>query len=170
MYLANDVIQNSKKKGPEYGREFLKVLPKAFLHIGECCVGDEKTLGSLSRILNIWEERGVYDAKTVKDFRVSLQQKPAASSASGTPADEDLNSNGSDSIDAAASSTAKRKSIGLSDKDGAGKRAKSSNVSTTDSQAERLKLETTIEVNGAVETHIVLNQLEPAGNWAIECT
>ncbi|KAL1450791.1 hypothetical protein WDU94_003111 [Cyamophila willieti] len=30
MYLANDVIQNSKKKGPEYGKEFGHVLRRAF--------------------------------------------------------------------------------------------------------------------------------------------
>jgi len=35
MYLANDVIQNSKKKGPEYGKEFNHVLGKVFAHIGE---------------------------------------------------------------------------------------------------------------------------------------
>lgn len=29
MYLANDVIQNSKKKGPEYGKEFGVVLEDA---------------------------------------------------------------------------------------------------------------------------------------------
>jgi len=28
MYLGNDVIQNSKKKGPEYSKEFGKILPK----------------------------------------------------------------------------------------------------------------------------------------------
>ena len=30
MYLANDVIQNSKKKGPEFTREFATVLPDAY--------------------------------------------------------------------------------------------------------------------------------------------
>ena len=28
LYVANDVIQNSKKKGPEYRTEFAKVLPR----------------------------------------------------------------------------------------------------------------------------------------------
>ena len=30
MYLANDVVQNSKKKGPEYGKEFGSVMKKVF--------------------------------------------------------------------------------------------------------------------------------------------
>lgn len=169
MYLANDVIQNSKKKGPEYGREFLKVLPKAFQHIGECCANDEKTLGSLSRILNIWEERGVYDSKAVKEFRDAVQ--PAATSASAatsvgsTPAlEEDLHSNGSDSNELGAALATKRKANSAiaaeSLKDSAVKRPKSS---TASGATDQLKLETTVEVNGAVEKHVVLSQHEPAG-------
>ncbi|KAJ8303029.1 hypothetical protein KUTeg_019425 [Tegillarca granosa] len=30
MYLANDVIQNSKKKGPDFARDFGSVLPDAY--------------------------------------------------------------------------------------------------------------------------------------------
>lgn len=30
MYLANDVIQNSKRKGLEYKLEFTRALPRAF--------------------------------------------------------------------------------------------------------------------------------------------
>lgn len=80
MYLANDVIQNSKKKGPEYGKEFSNVLPKVFSHIGETCKSD-KLMGSLGRILNIWKERGVYDSKTIADFRTRLSHEatPSAS-------------------------------------------------------------------------------------------
>ena len=33
LYLANDVIQNSKKKGDELPREFAKILPDAFIHV-----------------------------------------------------------------------------------------------------------------------------------------
>jgi len=68
MYLANDVIQNSKKKGPEFGKEFGNVLRKCFEDIVKhgC---DEKTRNSLNRILAIWEERGVYDSRQIEDFR-----------------------------------------------------------------------------------------------------
>lgn len=31
LYLANDIIQNSKKKGPEFHRDFKPVLKEAFL-------------------------------------------------------------------------------------------------------------------------------------------
>ncbi len=32
LYLANDVVQNSKKKGPEFSRDFKTVLPYAYKH------------------------------------------------------------------------------------------------------------------------------------------
>lgn len=72
MYLANDVIQNSKRKGPEFGKEFGSVLKKAFEHFSlpEC---DEKTIRNLNRILQVWEERGVYDSKMIKEFKKALE-------------------------------------------------------------------------------------------------
>lgn len=71
MYLANDVIQNSKKKGPEYGKEFGGVLKNAFEMMGQkkC---SEKTMKSITRILNIWEERGVYDKRQIAEFKNAL--------------------------------------------------------------------------------------------------
>lgn len=66
MYLANDVIQNSKKKGPEFGKEFETVLPKAFEHMKGF---DEKTRERLNRLLHIWEERGVYDKIQITEFK-----------------------------------------------------------------------------------------------------
>lgn len=92
MYLANDIIQNSKKKGPEYGKEFLKVLRKAFNHIGDVCRMEDRTIGSLGRILKIWEDRGVYDEKAIEEFRMELNREgekkvtDATASAENTPA------------------------------------------------------------------------------------
>ncbi|XP_015173599.1 PREDICTED: regulation of nuclear pre-mRNA domain-containing protein 1B isoform X2 [Polistes dominula] len=69
MYLANDVIQNSKKKGPEFGKEFETVLPKAFEHMKGF---DEKTRERLNRLLQIWEERGVYDKVQIAEFKAAF--------------------------------------------------------------------------------------------------
>lgn len=100
MYLANDVIQNSKKKGPEYGKEFAQILPKVFTHIGESCTSD-KLFGSLGRILNIWEERGVYDTKQIAEYRSRLNKEnkdnnaAASSSANSSATVTEQNTNGS---------------------------------------------------------------------------
>lgn len=69
MYLANDVIQNSKKKGPEFGKEFETVLPKAFEHMKRF---DDKTRERLGRLLQIWEERGVYDKVQITEFKTAF--------------------------------------------------------------------------------------------------
>lgn len=35
MYLANDVIQNSRKKGPEFTKEFASALKAAFTNVSK---------------------------------------------------------------------------------------------------------------------------------------
>lgn len=164
MYLANDVIQNSKKKGPEYGKEFLKVLQKAFTHIGETCHADEKTIGSLSRILKIWDERAVYDSKTVQDYRNALNREKNDNAESGEK-------NVSAEVVQAAAVPEKRKASEKSSSDKHHHKESKRHKSTTgthqahqthQTHRERVKSET-IEVNGTVETHVILNQHAPAG-------
>lgn len=72
MYLSNDVIQNSKKKGPEYGKEFGSILNDVFTHVGEVCTGDD-IFNRIYRILSIWEERGVYEPNQIKVWFTNLQ-------------------------------------------------------------------------------------------------
>ena len=73
MYLANDVIQNSKKKGPEYTKEFNLVLKSAFEFVSKGA--DDKMLQSLDRIINIWKERNIYDSNTLSEFRKHVRPK-----------------------------------------------------------------------------------------------
>lgn len=168
MYLANDVIQNSKKKGPEYGKEFAKVLLRAFQHIGEHCAGDEKTLGSLSRILKIWDERGVYDAESVQEFRDTLNSElKSADSAAGDKANE--SGAAVSAVATAAAAGEKRKSDKKDDKDNNSKRHKQTTAAAAAAAAaivpkEKVRSET-IEVNGMVETHVILSQHIPSGTF-----
>lgn len=74
MYLANDVIQNSKKKGPEFVKEFGSVLPKAFAHIS-VRNPDKNTHAGLRRILSVWQERNVFDADQISEFDQYLPDK-----------------------------------------------------------------------------------------------
>jgi len=76
MYLANDVIQNSKKKGPEYAKEFGNVLRKAFQYVGKNA--DEKTEQGLNRLINVWQERGVYNINQLDGFRNSFKKPTLA--------------------------------------------------------------------------------------------
>uniref|UniRef100_A0A1J3DS91 Regulation of nuclear pre-mRNA domain-containing protein 1A n=1 Tax=Noccaea caerulescens TaxID=107243 RepID=A0A1J3DS91_NOCCA len=58
MYLANDILQNSKRQGNEFVQAFWNVLPKAVKDI--VAQGDDRGKGVVSRLVKIWEERRVF--------------------------------------------------------------------------------------------------------------
>lgn len=143
MYLANDVIQNSKKKGPEYGKEFGSILAKVFKHIAQTCKED-KTFNSLDRILSIWEERGVYESNVIKEFYTNLH-----SDAGEKPAEESKKRKPEESSSQPSSS-------------GNNSESKKSKSSLTPSK-DKVKSEV-VEVNGKVETHVTLSPHIPIGD------
>lgn len=67
MYLANDVVQNSKKKGPEFSKEYGLVMRKAFDHMSSIDL-DDKTVNSLGRLIGIWQERQIFDKKVIHEI------------------------------------------------------------------------------------------------------
>ncbi|XP_040288288.1 regulation of nuclear pre-mRNA domain-containing protein 1A [Bufo bufo] len=70
LYLANDVIQNSKRKGPEFTKDFAPVIVHAFRHVSsEVDEGCKKHLG---RVLSIWEERAVYENDILDNLKTAL--------------------------------------------------------------------------------------------------
>lgn len=71
IYLVNDVIQNSRKKGPEFRDQFGPVLAPAFKLMGQA-MADENTQKRLERILNIWGDRNLFDAKLMSEFKKAL--------------------------------------------------------------------------------------------------
>lgn len=61
LYLANDILQNSRRKGSEFVNEFWKVLPSALRHVyGN---GDEYGKKVVTRLVDIWEERKVFGSR-----------------------------------------------------------------------------------------------------------
>ncbi|KAF8080622.1 hypothetical protein N665_0932s0022 [Sinapis alba] len=62
LYLANDILQNSKRQGNEFVQEFWNVLPKAVKDI--VSQGDDRGKGVVSRLVNIWEERKVFGSRS----------------------------------------------------------------------------------------------------------
>lgn len=138
MFLANDVIQNSKRKGPEYANEFSKVLTRAFGHIRDACSEDKKTIESLQRILSIWLDRHVYDETQIADYRKALGVSAASS-------------NGESTSDKKRRHEEVAAPVVVSP-------AKKSKVSK-----EHSKSEVEIEVNGKKETHVTLSPHEAFG-------
>ncbi|CAL1538487.1 unnamed protein product [Lymnaea stagnalis] len=85
VYLANDVIQNSKKKGPEFSKDFAHILPDAFTQAAK--EADDKMKASLVRVINIWKDRGVYDKSFIKRLKTCAGFVPTGPSPS-TPASQ----------------------------------------------------------------------------------
>lgn len=79
LYLANDILQNSRRKGSEFVNEFWKVLPTALKHVYDH--GDESGKKAATRLVDIWEERKVFGSRLqgLKDELVANQGKDPAS-------------------------------------------------------------------------------------------
>lgn len=74
FYLANDVIQNCKRKNAiVYRTTFTDLLPEA-MHLIRA-TKDAKVKKSVERILSIWEERNVYSEEFISQLRNSLARK-----------------------------------------------------------------------------------------------
>ncbi|XP_010519842.1 PREDICTED: regulation of nuclear pre-mRNA domain-containing protein 1B-like isoform X2 [Tarenaya hassleriana] len=77
LYLANDILQNSKRQGNEFVSEFWKVLPGALKDIAS--KGDERGKGVVSRLVGIWEERRVFGSrsKSLRDVMLADEAPPS---------------------------------------------------------------------------------------------
>ncbi|XP_031391914.1 regulation of nuclear pre-mRNA domain-containing protein 1B-like [Punica granatum] len=75
LYLANDILQNSRRKGSEFVNEFWKVLPAALKHVYRN--GDDHGKKVVTRLVNIWEERKVFGSRGhgLKDDMLGVIEK-----------------------------------------------------------------------------------------------
>ncbi|XP_038979983.1 UPF0400 protein C337.03-like [Phoenix dactylifera] len=61
LYLANDILQNSRRKGSEFVNEFWKVLPGCLKNAYEN--GEENGKKVVMRLVEIWDERKVFGSR-----------------------------------------------------------------------------------------------------------
>ncbi|KAH9771047.1 CID domain-containing protein [Citrus sinensis] len=80
LYLANDILQNSRRKGSEFVNEFWKVLPAALKHVYDN--GDEYGKKAVTRLVDIWEERKVFGSRGqgLKDEMLGKNPPPVPAS------------------------------------------------------------------------------------------
>ena len=67
LFLVNDVLQHSKRKGPQFVDAFGHILPK--------CMADYKDLESkaqIERMLDIWESREVFHKHIISAMKYNL--------------------------------------------------------------------------------------------------
>lgn len=72
FYLANDVIQYSKRKNYDFVDSWGTALQRA-----TTMVRDEKVKHKIERIFNIWEQRAVYNDEFLSDLNGLLSINPA---------------------------------------------------------------------------------------------
>jgi len=70
IFLANDVIQNSRKKSSAFADDFKDVLPGAFHFTFVRCKDKEKK--SLIRVLDIWGSRGVFPNDFIDSIKIEM--------------------------------------------------------------------------------------------------
>ncbi|KAF5199595.1 Regulation of nuclear pre-mrna domain-containing protein 1b [Thalictrum thalictroides] len=61
LYLANDILQNSRRKGSEFVNEFWKYLPAALKDVFQN--SDDTGKKSVLRLVDIWDERKVFGSR-----------------------------------------------------------------------------------------------------------
>lgn len=79
FYLANDVIQHSKRRNYEFVDSWGTSLQKA-----TTLVRDDKVKEKISRIFNIWEQREIYSEEFIADLHGLLAINPAKKTPSNT--------------------------------------------------------------------------------------
>jgi len=82
LYLANDVMQTSRKKGGEFIKEFSKVLPKTVEFVYR--TSDTQTHKAILRLIEIWEERRVLSSPVIEEMKSMLFPKGKVLSANDT--------------------------------------------------------------------------------------
>eukprot|EP00850_Spirogloea_muscicola_P022352 SM000290S10886 [mRNA] locus=s290:107220:110651:+ [translate_table: standard] len=83
LYLANDILQNSRRKGPEFVNEFWRALPPALQAVA---VLDDVASNIVGRLIDIWDDRKVFSAVSAKDKNLrDLLLGPVAASAPFSP-------------------------------------------------------------------------------------
>lgn len=87
IYLANDIVQNAKRKNaPAFIDDFKNILKETVPYLR-----DEKIKKTVERVFSIWEDRSIFDPKfinSLKDFlnnnRTSSSTTPKIKSSSAT--------------------------------------------------------------------------------------
>lgn len=83
VYLANDIVQTSRKSSPEFERAFEPVVADACAHIVKE-VPDAKTRASLLHTVRVWRDRSVFDPAVVRGL-LALLEPASSSSAADAP-------------------------------------------------------------------------------------
>ena len=72
MYIANDIIQTTKRTGPNYVDAFLDCM-KACLRV--CAAINSKVVSKLKRITKVWGDRHIYPRAVITKLNGAFNEK-----------------------------------------------------------------------------------------------
>mmetsp|Transcript_15386 Transcript_15386/g.39260 ORF Transcript_15386/g.39260 Transcript_15386/m.39260 type:complete len:359 (-) Transcript_15386:24-1100(-) len=78
LYLANDIVQVSKRKGQELCDAFASVFPRTLPHLYARC-GNTSNRKRVARVMQIWREREVFTEKQLQSWTTMLPTNSASS-------------------------------------------------------------------------------------------
>eukprot|EP01129_Flabellula_baltica_P016230 TRINITY_DN854_c0_g1_i3.p1 TRINITY_DN854_c0_g1~~TRINITY_DN854_c0_g1_i3.p1 ORF type:complete len:205 (+),score=50.03 TRINITY_DN854_c0_g1_i3:377-991(+) len=73
FYLANDILQQGRRRGDEFVKAFREILPSVIPYLTPLNADVKK---KIARIFNIWQERNIYSEKFVRSILDGLNSKP----------------------------------------------------------------------------------------------
>eukprot|EP00128_Syssomonas_multiformis_P010949 Colp12_sorted_trinity150504_noHs@15131 len=88
IYLCNDILQNSRKKGVEFLTAFGPILAGAFSHVYKRASPDVRKM--VLRILSIWEERAVFSREHLVELRRAVERSGSKSTSEPTSKPESV--------------------------------------------------------------------------------
>lgn len=92
VYLANDIVQNAKRKNSLSFIEDFKLILKDTVPY----LRDEKIKKSVERVFSIWQDRTIFDTKFTTELKAALNgsSRPSNESTKSTPKKEPTSDNG----------------------------------------------------------------------------
>lgn len=79
IYLANDVLQNSRKKNPAFVKNFFPILELAFKHVAKH--NREGASKAMKKCVDVWQARQLYSSEQIERLNTVLKGLPSSSSA-----------------------------------------------------------------------------------------
>ncbi|CAJ0598578.1 unnamed protein product [Cylicocyclus nassatus] len=77
LYVANDVIQNSRKKNPEFMTKFYGVLEPAFRHAAK--ISGPELDKAMIKTLNVWRDRQIYNEEQLAPLDAVIKRRKSSS-------------------------------------------------------------------------------------------
>lgn len=77
IYLANDIVQNAKRKNiPHFTADFKDIMKPAIPYLK-----DVKIKSSVERVFSIWQDRNMYDSRYISELKTLLNRNSKSNTA-----------------------------------------------------------------------------------------